>query len=209
MSQKLYTPQQAAMMVLAKAQEMLKLSPLYKGEWNKIHHKLEEEGYSKESADKIDGSIKAKLGKSEEEPSEKNPDEKEDAELGEKVEHEVEAHEAANPEAEAKEHREKGSYKLAKFMGKRELKKSQKEKSMAKEELGDAANAQGQRPNGGSVMDKSQAAPMAKPAAAPMHAQPAQAPMVQTKPAAAPMAPAKSVHEHALDQIHQMSKPKA
>ena len=90
MADKVYTPQQAAMMVLAKAQELFKLSPLAKGEWDKIEHKLEGEGYSKKTADKINGSIKAKMGKSEDmEMSEKNPDEKQDAELGEKVEHEV------------------------------------------------------------------------------------------------------------------------
>lgn len=32
--------------------------------WDKLHNKLEHEGYSKESADKIDGSIKAKVEKS-------------------------------------------------------------------------------------------------------------------------------------------------
>lgn len=46
---------------------MEKHEKLEKGDWKKIHNKLEREGYSKESADKIDGAIKAKLGKSENE----------------------------------------------------------------------------------------------------------------------------------------------
>jgi len=65
-SNKLYTARQAAEAVLAKTHELLaKHEKLEKGDWKKIHDKLEREGYSKESADKIDGSIKAKLGKSE------------------------------------------------------------------------------------------------------------------------------------------------
>ena len=181
MSDKKFTPKEAALMVLAKAQELYGASTLAKGDWNKIHNKLESEGYSKESADKIDGSIKAKmnksdasqviganapkginrptsklgeshmgrsvrqgdsegakkvafgtikeqrnipkpdLGKSEEEKEEKNPDEKADEALGEKVEQDVQEHEASNKDPE---HHEKGSYKLAKFMGKMEMKKS-------------------------------------------------------------------------------------
>ncbi len=62
---KKYTPQEAAMAVLKKAHEMLNQSPLAKGEWTKIHNKLEKEGYSKKSADKIDGAIKAKMNKNE------------------------------------------------------------------------------------------------------------------------------------------------
>lgn len=54
-NEKLFTAKEAAKAVLAKAAE------LAKGEWEKIHEKLEREGYSKESADKIDGAIKAKV----------------------------------------------------------------------------------------------------------------------------------------------------
>jgi hypothetical protein len=67
--EKRYTAKQAAEAVLKKTQELLaasglaKAEELNKGEWNKIHRKLEAEGYSKESADKIDGSIKAKMNK--------------------------------------------------------------------------------------------------------------------------------------------------
>ncbi len=75
--QKQYTARQVAEAVLKTTQELLAKSELVKseamdkcgsfkkGDWNKIHRKLEGEGYSKESADKIDGSIKAKMGKSE------------------------------------------------------------------------------------------------------------------------------------------------
>lgn len=70
---------------------------LAKGDWNKIHNKLKREGYSEKSADKIDGAIKAKMGKNE------NPDEKEDAKLGEKVEHDVEEHMSNNADAERQE----------------------------------------------------------------------------------------------------------
>ena len=77
--------------------DLKKSEKLEKGDWKKIHDKLEREGYSKKSADKIDGSIKAKLGKGE------NPDEKQDAALGEKVEHDVEQHVQENEAAEAQE----------------------------------------------------------------------------------------------------------
>jgi len=62
---KKFTPKEAALAVLKKAEELYKASTLAKGDWKKIHDKLEREGYSKESADKIDGSIKAKMGKAE------------------------------------------------------------------------------------------------------------------------------------------------
>jgi hypothetical protein len=78
-------------------QTMEKSEKLEKGDWKKIHDKLKREGYSEESANKIDGAIKAKLGKNE------NPDEKQDAELGEKVEHDVEEHMKENAAAEAQE----------------------------------------------------------------------------------------------------------
>ncbi len=118
-SDKKFTPKEAALMVLAKAQDLYKSSTLAKGDWAKIHSKLKREGYSEESADKIDGAIKAKMGKSEETS---NPDEKADAALGEKVEQEVEQHEEQN---EAPEHKMKGHIKLAKFMGRMEHKRSQ------------------------------------------------------------------------------------
>jgi hypothetical protein len=63
MSEKKYSAKEAAVAVLKKAEELYKSSTLAKGDWKKIHDKLEREGYSKESADKIDGSIKAKLNK--------------------------------------------------------------------------------------------------------------------------------------------------
>jgi len=211
MADKVYTPQQAAMMVLAKAQELYKSSDLAKGDWNKIHNKLEREGYSKESADKIDGSIKAKLGKSEEFPpkkdeskegsSEKNPDEKQDAQLGEKVEHEVEAHEAANPEAEKQEHREKGSYKLAKFMGKMEMKKSQKAApEMDKAETGYEKGVNTAVQHGRADAPTSTSAAGVGATASARGATP-HGVQVGT-------AQAKSSHQQTLDQIHQMSKPK-
>src|ERR1700686_1854195 len=65
-SDKKFTPKEAALMVLAKAQDLYKSSTLAKGDWAKIHSKLKREGYSEESADKIDGAIKAKMDKSEE-----------------------------------------------------------------------------------------------------------------------------------------------
>jgi hypothetical protein len=79
------------------AAHIIKSEKLEKGDWKKIHDKLKREGYSEESANKIDGSIKAKLGKAE------NPDEKADAELGEKVENDVEEHFKENAEAEQEE----------------------------------------------------------------------------------------------------------
>lgn len=77
--------------------DLKKAEPLEKGDWKKIHDKLKREGYSEESANKIDGSIKAKLGKNE------NPDKDADAQLGEKVEHDVEQHVQENEAAEAQE----------------------------------------------------------------------------------------------------------
>jgi hypothetical protein len=67
--------------------------------WGKLHGKLKREGYSDKSADKIAGSIKAKVGKSES----GNPDEKSDAKLGESVENLVEQHFKDNSSAESKE----------------------------------------------------------------------------------------------------------
>ena len=203
MADKVYTPQQAAMMVLAKAQELFKLSPLAKGEWDKIEHKLEGEGYSKKTADKINGSIKAKMGKSEDmEMSEKNPDEKQDAELGEKVEHEVEAHESENPEAEKQEHREKGSYKLAKFMGKMEMKKSQKaapemDKGEHQPHPGPTSAVPAYAAANQATAEKQLGSPEGEQGRQQRNAQMMQGQAAQTK----------NPHEQKLDQIHQMSKP--
>src|SRR5277367_1667934 len=63
--EKKYTAREAAIAVLAKAEEMLKSSKHKHIGWDKLHSKLEHEGYSKESSDKIAGSIKAKVQKSE------------------------------------------------------------------------------------------------------------------------------------------------
>ena len=127
MSDKKVSPREAALAVLKKAQELYSESTLAKGEWGKIHGKLKREGYSEESADKIDGAIKAKMGKSEE-----NPDEAQDAQLGEQVEGAVHEHEKENQGAEAQEAGMKGHIKLAKFMGRMEHKKAEKEKAMQK-----------------------------------------------------------------------------
>jgi len=125
------SPRDAAIAVLQKAEQMYKESSLAKGEWKKIHDKLEREGYSKESADKIDGSIKAKLGKAENPMqkmgmSEQNPDEKADAKLGEEVEQDVQQHEENNEDPKHAEPKMKGHIKLAKFMGRMEHKKGMK-----------------------------------------------------------------------------------
>jgi len=57
------SPRNAAIAVLKKFEELLvKAEKEHKHiGWNKLHSKLEDEGYSKESADKIAGSIKAKV----------------------------------------------------------------------------------------------------------------------------------------------------
>jgi len=62
--EKQFTPKQAALAVLEKVGEVLAKSELTKHEhvgWGKLHGKLEREGYSKDSADKIAGAIKAKV----------------------------------------------------------------------------------------------------------------------------------------------------
>jgi hypothetical protein len=73
---KTYSAKEAAVAVLQKAREVLEKSELLKKEhkhigWDKLHSKLEGEGYSKESADKIAGSIKAKVEKSEDTENDK------------------------------------------------------------------------------------------------------------------------------------------
>ena len=163
MTDKKFTPREAALAVLKKAEELYKSSTLAKGDWKKIHDKLEREGYSKESADKIDGSIKAKMGKAEAPMqkmgmSEENPDAKADAQLGEKVEQDVQQHESQNKDSA---HHEKGSYKLAKFMGKMEMKK-------------------------GKPMDKVDAGATSAPAPAPAAQAPMQQPPMAQQAVAAP-----------------------
>ena len=62
------SPKEAGIAVLKKFEELLvkaEKSGKHIG-WAKLHGKLEREGYSKESSDKIAGSIKAKVNKSEE-----------------------------------------------------------------------------------------------------------------------------------------------
>lgn len=207
MATKLFTPQEAAVLVLKKAEELYKSSNLAKGDWAKIHSKLKREGYSEDSADKIDGSIKAKMNKSDEEG--RNPDEKEDADLGEKVEQDVQEHEEQNPEAEAKEAegqepKMKGHMKLARFMGRMDHKKEQKSKEMDKAEGGagsygsggTAMNQKGvhQRQPSGDKPGQSQAGALNQ------LGQDIKSPKHQEG--------AKDMHRETLNQIHQMSKPK-
>jgi hypothetical protein len=115
MSNKTYTPKEAAMAVLKKAQEIA----LNKGEWGKIHGKLEREGYSKKQADKIDGAIKAKV---------ESKEIKKDEDMGGED----------SGDMMMSEKPMKGHIKLAKFMGRMEHKKQQ---NMAKTEvLGEMKN---------------------------------------------------------------------
>jgi hypothetical protein len=127
MADKEYSAKEAAVAVLKKAEELYKASTLAKGDWAKIHSKLKREGYSEESADKIDGAIKAKMNKSDEMGN--NPDAQADAELGEKVEQDVQQHEQSNQDPA---HTMKGHIKLAKFMGRMDHKKEQNAKTMDK-----------------------------------------------------------------------------
>jgi hypothetical protein len=199
MSDKKYTPREAGQMVLAKAEELYKSSNLAKGDWAKIHSKLKREGYSEESADKIDGAIKAKMGKSEEAIA--NPDEKADAELGEEVEHAVEDHEKENAGAESQEAGMKGHIKLAKFVGWMRHKKSQKAKEMDKGE-------NQPHPGATSAVPAYQAAGQAQ---AEAHLKTPEGNAERMQGNAQRMqqaAPTKGAHEQTLDQIHQMSKPK-
>jgi len=121
MSDKKFTPQEAAVLVLKKAEELYKSSSLAKGDWAKIHSKLKREGYSEESADKIDGAIKAKMNKSDEQGN--NPDAAADAKLGEQVEQDVQQHEESNSDPAHGQKEMKGHIKLAKFVGRMEHKK--------------------------------------------------------------------------------------
>lgn len=61
MAEKLFTARQAAEAVLKKTHELLQKHE-HIG-WGKLHGKLKREGYSEESADKIAGSVKAKIEK--------------------------------------------------------------------------------------------------------------------------------------------------
>lgn len=141
MSDKKFSPREAALMVLAKAQELYKSSTLVKAEMKKD---MGQAPAPMAPAAPMPAAAPAPMDKSDE--SGKNPDEKADAELGEKVEQEVHSHEEKNADP-AHEAPMKGHIKLAKFVGRMELKKGQK---MIKSETGDAAkDAQGYRPNGG------------------------------------------------------------
>jgi hypothetical protein len=169
MSDKKFSPKEAALMVLAKAQELAKASTLAKGDWAKIHSKLKREGYSEESADKIDGAIKAKMGKSEE--AQANPDAQADAQLGEKVEQDVQQHEAQNSDPASHEAPMKGHIKLAKFVGRMEHKKGQKAKELDKGETGHEKGVAPQAPaapagmsTAGQKIGVGSALPEAKPA---------------------------------------------
>lgn len=143
---KKFTPAEAAQMVLKKAQELYNASTLAKAEkpMEKKHvgFKAVEESAAKSGASDPAAVAAAvgmkkygkkamethahegkKFGKSDDMGS--NPDAKADADLGEKVEQDVHEHEATNQDPA---HHEKGSYKLAKFMGKMEMKKGSKVK---------------------------------------------------------------------------------
>jgi hypothetical protein len=221
MSDKKFTPQEAAVLVLKKAEELYKSSSLAKGDWAKIHSKLKREGYSEESADKIDGAIKAKMNKSDEQGQ--NPDAKADADLGEKVEQDVQEHEEKNSDPAHAEPQMRGHIKLAKFMGRMEHKKGQKSKEMDKSEEArkgvlseDASKMSGktgnvrattesnqnqtginQTGNNGRSGGMSEAGNMVR-----------NAQFSTPKGAAEAKQGAKSIHEATLNQIHQMSKPK-
>src|SRR5277367_4925853 len=116
-SDKKFTPKEAAIAVLKKAEELYKSSTLAKGDWAKIHSKLKREGYSEESADKIDGAIKAKMGKNEN-----------CGDMGMAMSEEA-------PKEAPKEAPMKGHIKLAKFMGRMEHKRG-KSAEMDKGETG-------------------------------------------------------------------------
>lgn len=216
MANKIFTPREAAVAVLKKAEELYKSSDLAKGDWAKIHSKLKREGYSEESADKIDGSIKAKMNKSDE--AGHNPDSQADAKLGEQVEQDVQQHEEQNADPAHAEKPMKGHIKLAKFVGRMEHKKSlQKgEEHRAAVLNEDASKMSGktgmvrgsteandnhkgvnQVGNNGRSGGMSEAGNMVR-----------NAQFSSPKNAAAAKQGAKSIHESTLNQIHQMSKPK-
>jgi len=106
--------------------------------WAKLHSKLEHEGYSKESADKIDGSIKAKMNKDEVQPPQDSsggqtinsqigsPFGKADPETKEKVEGDKPTYMGEDVKPMGEEGHFKGHIKLAKFLGHMEGKRSAK-----------------------------------------------------------------------------------
>lgn len=126
--EKKYTAKQAALAVLKKTEELLKAHK-HVG-WGKLHGKLEREGYSDKSADKIAGSIKAKVEKSEEhEMKEKQGVQPQLAPEKNPAENRENGNPApgALPQNEEKYGAElKGHIKLAKFMGRMEHKKGKK-----------------------------------------------------------------------------------
>lgn len=139
MSDKKFTPKEAALMVLAKAQELYKSSNLAKGDWARIHSKLKREGYSEESADKIDGAIKAKLQKGDFPVITNNQSLSSNQAAGSAA--------ASNPgpspspsmgksDEVSKEAPMKGHIKLAKFIGRMEHKRGQKSQEVDKSETG-------------------------------------------------------------------------
>lgn len=146
MADKKISPRDAAVAILNRAAELYKSSTLSKsedlkkGDWKKIHDKLEREGYSKESADKIDGSIKAKLNKSDEMGN--NPDAQADAQLGEKVEQDVAQHEAKNADP-THEAPMKGHIKLAKFVGAMEAKRGSRPGAVKEMDKGETGHEKG------------------------------------------------------------------
>lgn len=210
MSDKKFTPQEAAILVLKKAEELYKSSSLAKGDWAKIHSKLKREGYSEESADKIDGAIKAKMNKSDDEGH--NPDAKADAKLGEQVEQDVKQHEESNSDPAHAEPQMKGHIKLAKFVGRMEHKKGQKSKEMDKAETGHEQGVHTQGPLGAAQPGQSSAGSAVgtannfsslKPSA---HNKQSQQSLNAGKQTATDQA--KNEHKQVLDQIHNMTKPK-
>ena len=217
MSDKKFTPKEAAIAVLAKAQELYRASTLAKSE-QPLEKKYEGFKAVEASAAKSGASDPAavaaavgmkKYGKKRFEEAAHagkkmhkadeaaNPDEKEDAKLGEEVEKAVEQHEMQN---EAPEHEMKGHIKLAKFMGRMEHKKGQKAKEMDKGE-------HQPHPGATSAVPAYQAAGQAKEEAH-LNTPQGNAERMQGNAQRMQAAPAKGAHEQTLDQIHQMSKPK-
>ena len=138
MAEKIYSPREAALAVLAKAEELYKNSSLAKAE-RKSKKPLEKDGNpppppaaqsSTPPQQTLGAAIgypdmgKAEIKKSDEEGH--NPDEKADAKLGEEVEKDVQEHEEHNEDPGHAEPPMKGHIKLAKFMGRMEHKKSLK-----------------------------------------------------------------------------------
>jgi len=121
------SPKEAGIAVLKKFEELLTKAEK-EGKhigWAKLHSKLEHEGYSKESADKIDGSIKAKMNKDEVQPPQ-------DSSGGQTINSQIGSpFGKADPETKEKVEGDKPTYmgedvKLAKFLGHMEGKRSAK-----------------------------------------------------------------------------------